>query len=100
VETTLSGIHDLMTEQSIDYILEFVRDDIQDVQKTRINSSKKMMINTNNHLSVEKDNENYNEDNFRFDPSSMKVEEFFVEGQEFSTMSDHFGLSIYLNIDN
>lgn len=104
IETVLINKHDLMLEQSIDYIFHFERnsdvllkteesknpfnskdDDLskQGVTHSALNGSQDLM-NGSKKLSVIRD--------------SIKVEKFQVSGQKFSTLSDHFGVSVEIKI--
>jgi hypothetical protein len=104
IETTLSGIHDLMTEQSIDYIFEFKRNDMHPNkgEDTKPEKSNKRLIDFGADEEIEERVENFktSPSQITIDAKTMKVEQFLVEGKDFSTLSDHFGLSVSVNIDH
>lgn len=103
VETALSGKHDLMSEQSIDFILQFERTDMPEyeIRKSKEKEpEEKDLLGISSKSKTSKSDDNYNNKKFGIDPESLKVEKFMIEGKEFTTISDHFGLSVYLNYNN
>ena len=99
VETALAGEADLMTEQSIDYMFELVREDKKNAfcpEEGKCNKHKE--VDEKDELLIGHSEVQPVATPFKVIDKTIKVEQFIVEGQDFSTLSDHFGLSVDLGI--
>lgn len=74
---------DLCTEQCLDYIFELIPK-----EDTEIDEENPM---SNNEEPKRK---------LRLKPESIKIENFFVSDQPFTQLSDHYGISIELELCN
>lgn len=94
VETALSNEMDLMSQQSIDYILQFwpvtEPNNIIEEDKHDLEASGGSMNQTKQRLS----------EKLVVDRNSLKIEEFLISGKPFNTLSDHFGVSLHINVNS
>ena len=109
VETALTNKHDLMLEQSIDYIFQFERNQGYKSADVKTEETKNVPDSIPKEIDPSKQGVSQNEVNgsrdllyesqkFKVAEDSIKVEKFPVSGQKFTTLSDHFGVSVKINI--
>mmetsp|Transcript_11031 Transcript_11031/g.9761 ORF Transcript_11031/g.9761 Transcript_11031/m.9761 type:complete len:306 (-) Transcript_11031:99-1016(-) len=89
-DTALMGKHDLMTEQSLDYIFMLERVDVSN--RARDEDRKESRGSDPNGYNVHRLLGGSNE--FTVLEDTIKVQMFLTEGKEYGTLSDHYGLSV------
>ncbi|KAL4503900.1 hypothetical protein ABPG72_022530 [Tetrahymena utriculariae] len=107
LETALTHKSDLKSQQSLDYIFQIIPNGLMvDDQPDNLNNKGNKIYNQINQSSkggyttqsssnnlVKNAQKNLNDKNFVVDFSKSKVEKFFVKGQNFTQLSDHYGVS-------
>lgn len=105
IETVLVNKHDLMLEQSIDYIFQFERNSGYKSPPIKTEESKNPFASRDDdyskqgatHSAINGSQDLQDElKKFSIVKDSVKVEKFQITGQKYLTLSDHFGVSVEL----
>ena len=98
-DVALMGKSDLMTEQSLDYILVLDRNDVgkraeKEDQKESIPEGAPEYSNDDSNLDLDANRLLTGNNDFKVNEDTMKVEMFLTDGKDYGTLSDHYGLSV------